>query len=262
MRGVIWPLQGCKVLPLFVNIFPPNILCPGGLIWSLLEYKSSCLRSEKAWVHGYSKIQISRTCEREERWSTVITKKGAKTTCLTFCITDNHDVLFDSLLREVPKWLQLQGPGCGRSHSSPQWRGVCQVHCQKMENSQEIIREVRPERGGPCWLLKLMQMGPSGVQMKEVLPWLVRWARRAGRRDFYPSFAFLDSQVLNNFSSLDTISLFVFLLPSNLGRHSCRVALWLWVRHSHTWLRARTVGFFCHSVWSPNEVFNQSKYPL
>ncbi len=30
----------------------------------------------------------------------------------------------------------------------------------------------RLERGGPCWLLKLMQIGTQGVHMKGVLPWL------------------------------------------------------------------------------------------
>ncbi len=42
----------------------------------------------------------------------------------------------------------------------------------------------RPERGGPCWLLKLRQMGTYRVQMKGVLPWLVRWARRTSTKDF------------------------------------------------------------------------------
>ncbi len=40
--------------------------------------------------------------------------------------------------------------------------------------------------GGPFWLLKLRQMGTYRVQMKEVLSWLVWWARCAGTRDFYP----------------------------------------------------------------------------
>jgi hypothetical protein len=40
----------------------------------------------------------------------------------------------------------------------------------------------RPERGGPCWLVKLSWMGTQRVQMKRVLPWLVRWVRHAGPR--------------------------------------------------------------------------------
>jgi hypothetical protein len=35
--------------------------------------------------------------------------------------------------------------------------------------------------------------------MKGVLPWLVRWARRAGTRDFYPALAALVSPVQNVF---------------------------------------------------------------
>jgi hypothetical protein len=34
-------------------------------------------------------------------------------------------------------------------------------------------RAERPERGGPCCLLKLKQMGTLGVHMKGILPWLV-----------------------------------------------------------------------------------------
>jgi hypothetical protein len=37
-------------------------------------------------------------------------------------------------------------------------------------------------------------MGTQRVQMKEVLPWLVLWSRRAGTRDFYPALAAQVSQ--------------------------------------------------------------------
>ncbi len=40
-------------------------------------------------------------------------------------------------------------------------------------------------------------MGTQRVQMKGVLPWLVRWARRAGTRDFYPALAALVSPAQN-----------------------------------------------------------------
>ncbi len=36
--------------------------------------------------------------------------------------------------------------------------------------------------------------------MKEVIPWLVRWARRAGTSDFYPALAALVSPVQNCYS--------------------------------------------------------------
>jgi hypothetical protein len=58
--------------------------------------------------------------------------------------------------------------------------------------------------------------------MKEVLSWLVRWARRAGTRDFYPVLAALVSPVKNIFSPPYSISVYVSPLPSNLGRQSCR----------------------------------------
>ncbi len=34
-------------------------------------------------------------------------------------------------------------------------------------------------------------MGTYGEQMKGVLSWLIRWARRAGTRDFHLALAFL-----------------------------------------------------------------------
>jgi hypothetical protein len=34
-------------------------------------------------------------------------------------------------------------------------------------------------------------MGTYGVQIKGAPPWLVRWARRAGTKDFYPCLAVL-----------------------------------------------------------------------
>ncbi len=40
-------------------------------------------------------------------------------------------------------------------------------------------------------------MGTQSVQMKEVLPWLVRWACQAGTRDLYPALAALVSPVKN-----------------------------------------------------------------
>jgi hypothetical protein len=38
-------------------------------------------------------------------------------------------------------------------------------------------------------------MGTYGIQMKGVLPWVVRWAHLAGTRDFYPALAALVSPV-------------------------------------------------------------------
>ncbi len=42
-------------------------------------------------------------------------------------------------------------------------------------------------------MLKLRQMGTSGLQMKGVIPWLVPWTHRTHRkkRDFYPALEVL-----------------------------------------------------------------------
>jgi hypothetical protein len=42
-------------------------------------------------------------------------------------------------------------------------------------------------------------MGTQRVQMKGVLPWLVRWARHAGTKYFCPALAALVGPVGNNF---------------------------------------------------------------
>jgi hypothetical protein len=49
----------------------------------------------------------------------------------------------------------------------------------------------RLDRGGPCLLLKLRQMGTQRVQMKGVFPWLVRWTCRPSTRDLRPALAAL-----------------------------------------------------------------------
>jgi hypothetical protein len=42
---------------------------------------------------------------------------------------------------------------------------------------------------------------PTRLQMNGVIPWLVRWARRAGTIEFYPASAALVSPVQNIFFS-------------------------------------------------------------
>jgi hypothetical protein len=46
---------------------------------------------------------------------------------------------------------------------------------------------------------------PTREQMKGVIPWLIRWARRAGTIDFYPALAALVSPVKNIFFSHRTL---------------------------------------------------------
>jgi hypothetical protein len=55
-------------------------------------------------------------------------------------------------------------------------------------------------------------MGTQRVQMKGVLPWLVRWARRAVTRDFNLVLAALVSPVQNIFS-LTVDLVFQFMCP-------------------------------------------------
>jgi hypothetical protein len=64
------------------------------------------------------------------------------------------------------------------------------------------------ERGGPCRLLKLRQMGTF---MKGVLPSLVSWFLRVSTRDFRPALAALVGKVQNNFFPHRT--LFHFICP-------------------------------------------------
>ncbi len=51
--------------------------------------------------------------------------------------------------------------------------------------------------GGSWCLVKLRQIGTLGVQMKGILPWLVRWARRAGTIVFCPALSALVYHVQN-----------------------------------------------------------------
>jgi hypothetical protein len=46
--------------------------------------------------------------------------------------------------------------------------------------------------------------------MKEVLPWLVRWARHACTRDFCPALTALVDPIQNNFSPLRTLFQIIF----------------------------------------------------
>ncbi len=66
------------------------------------------------------------------------------------------------------------------------------------------------------------QIGTLGVQMQEVLPWLVRWALRAGMRDFCPALAALVGPVQKIFFSHPT--LFFIRLSSSPRKRAGRRA--------------------------------------
>ncbi len=74
----------------------------------------------------------------------------------------------------------------------------------------------RLEKDGPDCLLKRRWMGTQRVQMKGALPCLVRWACRAGTRDFCSALAVLVGPEQNIF--------FLSPSPSKLGRQPCWVA--------------------------------------
>jgi hypothetical protein len=80
-------------------------------------------------------------------------------------------------------------------------------------------------------------MGTQRVQMKGVLPWLVRWARSAGKRDFYPALAALFSPVKKKFLRR---TLFQFMCPH-------RIATW----------QADVQGHLSLIVWSPVLVYSK-----
>jgi hypothetical protein len=78
----------------------------------------------------------------------------------------------------------------------------------------------RLERGGPCRLLKLRQMGTQKIQMKEVLPSLVRWALHAGTSDFCPALVAPVQNIF--FLTVHYDNLFVSIAQQ--PRQSCRIA--------------------------------------
>ena len=60
--------------------------------------------------------------------------------------------------------------------------------CGIFFSASTVLIKLRPERlkrGSLCWLLKLRWMGTQRVQMKGVLPWLIRWACIADTKDFF-----------------------------------------------------------------------------
>ncbi len=98
----------------------------------------------------------------------------------------------------------------------------------------------RPERGGPCWLLKLRQMGTNEVQMKGVLPWLF-FVGLSCRHKRFSSCLGCSSQPSNKyfFPHRHPISLYlsppIALQPGQSGMQACRVACLSPVSASSAW---------------------------
>jgi hypothetical protein len=79
----------------------------------------------------------------------------------------------------------------------------------------------RLEKGGPCWLLRLRWMGTQRVQMKGVLPWLVRWAFRAGTRDFWSALAAIVGSVQNIVQVLSALPCTVYVCTAHAYTAGC-----------------------------------------
>jgi hypothetical protein len=76
-------------------------------------------------------------------------------------------------------------------------------------------------------------MGTQRVLMKEVLPWFVRWARCAGKKDFCPALAALVGPAQNIFFPLRTLFFTLFVPIAQQagqavvpGRLSLNMCLW------------------------------------
>jgi hypothetical protein len=70
-------------------------------------------------------------------------------------------------------------------------------------------------------------MGTQRVQMKGILPWLVRWALCARERDLCPALAALVGPVQIFISSPYSISIHLSPVPTELGTgQACRRAMY------------------------------------
>ncbi len=119
-----------------------------------------------------------------------------------------------------------------------------QMHLGLNPRARGVRRKIQGpeslERGCPCWLLKLSWMETQRVQMKGLLPWLVRSARCAGTRDFCPALAALVGLVQKKFSHRTLLYFTSFVsiaqqagqavLPGRLSLNMCICVPMLWSR--------------------------------
>jgi hypothetical protein len=68
---------------------------------------------------------------------------------------------------------------------------------QVAANLLKHFSDVETREGWPLLTIETEANGDSRVQMKGVLPWLVRWAGHAGTSDFSPALAALVGPVQN-----------------------------------------------------------------
>ncbi len=117
---------------------------------------------------------------------------------------------------------------------------------------------------GPSWPLKLRPCGVYtnewGHSMVGSLDLSCRYTRFLSCLGFssQPSTKyFFPHCILFTFCVSIAQQLGQAVVPGRLSLNMCR-----WVRHSHTRLTPSNVGFFRHSVCSPNDDFKQSNFPL
>jgi hypothetical protein len=124
-----------------------------------------------------------------------------------------------------------------------------------------MTRPERLERGSPCWLLKLRQMGISRLQMKGVLPfWLIRcrWSCRAGTRDFWPALAAQVGPAQNIFFL--TVHFFYAFVPiaQQAGQEAMldrlSLSLCLWSRPS--------MGLILYKMYSQGSIHYYGLWPV
>ncbi len=131
--------------------------------------------------------------------------------------------------------------------------GQLSFFVHKAGKKQPLNRQVQPERlerGGP--LLKLRWMGTQRVQIERILPWFIRYACRAGTRDFCSALVALVVPVQSIFSSPYAISIHLSPSPSKLGRQPCWVAcLLVCVSGYNCWIKKNT--WICrYNCWIKN----------
>ncbi len=109
-------------------------------------------------------------------------------------------------------------------------RFLAPIYCLKLQLCSFTQRDYREE-----WplltMLKLRWMGTQRGQMIGVLPWLIRWARRAGTIDFSPALAALISPVQNIIFL--TVHFFTLVPIAQQPRQAAvlvRLSLCLWTR--------------------------------
>jgi hypothetical protein len=102
----------------------------------------------------------------------------------------------------------------------------------------QVVPPERPERGGPCWLVKPRRIGSQRAEMKGGPSLVGCWFDGLVvlvQETFIISWMIWSVYYKILFSSRHTISIYVSPSPSSLARQSCRAAyLWMCVSGCNT----------------------------